>query len=225
MKALFILFLTAAMGNGISAQDCTSYYYLQNGKTTEITMFDKKGKEDGKMLYTASSVNKSGNTTTATVNFEFLDKKGKSTIKSVNNVKCSGGSLMMDMKMFMSPQQSEQMKADVKSAEAYLTYPPNMKVGDALPNGSFKADIKQGNGMSSSVEVDITERKVAAQESVTTPAGTWNCFKITYNSKFRMVMMGVGIPIKADVTEWFAPAFGVVKTESKFGKTELTAIK
>jgi hypothetical protein len=28
-----------------------------------------------------------------------------------------------------------------------------------------------------------------------------------------------------DVVEWFAPGFGIVKTESKSGKTEITSIK
>ncbi len=35
-------------------------------------------------------------------------------------------------------------------------------------------------------------------------------------------MMGIGIPVKGDVTEWFAPNFEVVKTESKGGTTVLT---
>jgi hypothetical protein len=39
------------------------------------------------------------------------------------------------------------------------------------------------------------------------------------------VKIGIGIPINADVTEWYAPGFGVVKTESGGGKTEITAIK
>jgi hypothetical protein len=37
--------------------------------------------------------------------------------------------------------------------------------------------------------------------------------------------MGIGIPMNFDVTEWFAPGFGVVKTESNGGTTQVTAIK
>lgn len=32
--------------------------------------------------------------------------------------------------------------------------------------------------------------------------------------------MGFGIPINMDVSEWFAPGFGIVKTESKFEETD-----
>jgi hypothetical protein len=37
--------------------------------------------------------------------------------------------------------------------------------------------------------------------------------------------MGIGVPLNMDATEWFAPGFGVVKTQSKYGETAITAIK
>lgn len=57
-------------------------------------------------------------------------------------------------------------------------------------------------------------------EKITTPAGSWDAYKITYNGLFRMQMAGIGIPMNMQVTEWFVPGFGVVKTEtySKNGK-------
>jgi hypothetical protein len=96
-----------------------------------------------------------------------------------------------------------------------------MKTGDALPDGKMNVDIQQDNGMKSNVDIKITERKVEGEESITTPAGTWKCFKITYHSAIKIAMMGIGIPIKMDMTEWFAPNFGVVKTESSKGATTL----
>jgi hypothetical protein len=37
--------------------------------------------------------------------------------------------------------------------------------------------------------------------------------------------MGIGVPMSFDGIEWYAPGFGVVKTESKNGGTAITAIK
>lgn len=37
--------------------------------------------------------------------------------------------------------------------------------------------------------------------------------------------MGIGVPFNIEGTEWFAPGFGIVKTESKHGRTAITAIK
>jgi hypothetical protein len=36
--------------------------------------------------------------------------------------------------------------------------------------------------------------------------------------------MGVGIPMNFEPTEWYAPGFGIIKTESKSGGTAITAI-
>ncbi|HEU4575230.1 MAG TPA: hypothetical protein VFS36_09505 [Chitinophagaceae bacterium] len=208
-----------------AAQNCESYYYLQNNKTVEMTIYNKKGDQKGRQVYNISDVKNAGGATTATVKSEFFDKKGKSVTSAINNIKCVGGILMMDMKMFISPEQSQQMKAEAQAADVYLSYPANMKVGDALPDGNFDMDIKQDNGMKTAVSVKITDRKVEGQESVTTPAGTWNCFKISYKSNIKVAVMGIGFPVKGDVTEWFAPGFGTVKTQSKWGTTEITSVK
>lgn len=216
MAACFCVAVTAAL-----SQNC-NYYFLQNGKTAEITVFNKKNAESGKNVYKISSVSKSGGTTTAVVDAELFDKKGKSFAKATNNMKCEGGALMVDLKMFMSPEQAGQLKAEAKAADVFLSYPSSMKAGDVLDDGHFTMNIKQDNGIESTVTINITDRKVEGQESVTTPAGTWNCFKITYKTNIKITMMGIGIPVKGDVTEWFAPNFGVVKTESRGGTTVLT---
>jgi hypothetical protein len=218
MKPIIVLLLLMLGGNLAFSQNC-NFYYLQDGKTAEITFYSKKGDESGKSVYAVTSASKTGNVATSTVASEVFSKKGKSVAKAVNNIKCENGMLMVDMKAFISPEQAEQIKADAKATDVYLAYPASMKVGDALPDGTMNLDIQQNNGMKSNVDVKITNRKVEGQESVTTPAGTWNCFKITYHSAVRIALMGIGIPVKADITEWFAPNFGVVKTETSKGAT------
>lgn len=81
------------------------------------------------------------------------------------------------------------------------------------------------NGLKQSIHMEVTNRKVEARESVTTTAGTWDCYKISYKSKITIKTMGIGMPINIDGTEWYAPGFGVVKTESKNGGTAITSIK
>jgi hypothetical protein len=224
MKQVFLLLLPFTSLTAFT-QDCADYYYLQNNKTIEITISTKKGKETGKNIYIISNVVKTGGTTTATVNSEFLDSKGKSISRATNNIKCTGGVLMMDMKMFISPAQQEQMgQAAATASNVYLEYPATMKEGDMLKDGIFNMDFKSQAGLASSVSVNITNRKVEGKETITTPGGTWECFRISLHSKI-VIKMLVSIPINADVTEWYAPGFGVVKTESGGGNTEITSIK
>ena len=225
MKLLTSLSLLLICGN-LFSQDCSTYYYLQNNKTIEMTISNKNGKEAGKMTYTVSDSKKSGSTVTATINSEFVDTKGKTITKGTNNVKCENGVMQMDMKVFIPAAQQEQMKSGTANAsDVFLEYPANMNVGDLLKDGQLNMDYESAGGLKSSIEISITERKVEGKESVTTPAGTWQCYKITSKNKITSRIAGIGIPITMTVTEWFAPGFGVVKTESKTGKTEITSIK
>ena len=204
------------------SQDCSNYYYLQDNKTIEMTISNKNGKESGKMTYILSNSKKNGNAVTATVNSEFVDTKGKTITKATNNVKCENGVMQMDMKVFIPPSQTS---GTATASDFYLEYPARMNVGDQLKEGHLSMDSESSGGMKSSIEIAITERKVDGKESVTTAAGTWECYKITSKNKITSRIAGIGIPITMMVTEWFAPGFGVVKTESKTGKTEITSIK
>jgi hypothetical protein len=221
MKPTFLALFFCLAASAVFSQNC-NYYYLQNGKTAELTFYNKKGDETGKGVYAVNSANKSGSTTTAQVSSEVFNKKGKTIAKATNSVKCDNGVLMVDLKAFISPEQAEQIKATAQASDVYLSYPSTMKTGDALPDGKMNVDIQQDNGMKTNVDIKITDRKVEGEESVTTPAGTWQTFKITYKSAIKVAMMGIGIPIKSDVTEWFVPNFGTVKTEAKGSTTVLT---
>ena len=132
---------------------------------------------------------------------------------------------MMDMKMFIPAQQMEQMKtSEASGSTSYLEYPADMKAGDKLKDAEFNMDYT-ANGIASNINVNMTERSVLGKENVSSPAGSWDAFKITYKSRIRMKVAGIGIPVNMDVTEWYVPDFGVVKTESRNGTTLITSIK
>ena len=222
MKNILFFALLVATSDTFS-QNCNTYYFLQNNKTIEMTIYNKKGEENGKQVYTVSKVETSGDNVTATLNSEFFDKKGKSTVKAVNEIKCSGGVMMMDMKMSMPQGQSSQ-DPNATATNVYIEYPPGMKEGDNLKDATMKIDI-DNNGMKQAVDMQVINRKVQGKETITTTAGTWDCYKITNTTKMKIKTMGIGVPVNTDVTEWFAPGFGVVKSESKGGGTAITAIR
>jgi len=223
---LITAFTFLLLSGNIFSQDCSNYYYLQNNKTIQMTISNSKGKESGKMTYTISDSKKSGNLITATINSEFVDSKGQTISKGTNNVKCENGVMQMNMKTFIPPAQLEQIRSGTATAsDVYLEYPANMKVGDQLKDGQFSMDYESASGLKSTIEISITERKVEGKESVTTPAGTWECYKISAKNRILTKVVSLGIPITMSVTEWFAPGFGIVKTESRTGKTEITSIK
>ena len=221
-NALFVLFFFLV---ATAAYAQCSYYYLQNNKTVTFGMFDKKGKEDGKYVYKVSDLTSNGGTTSATIQSEIFDKKGKSLGGGKGTMQCKDGMLMMDMNMLLSPQQTEQFKdAKMEGKAAFMEYPASLSVGQTLPDGSFDMDITMNNGMAANLSIQITGRKVEAKEKITTPAGSWEAFKINYESK-TIISMGIPIPIKTQITEWFVPGFGMIKNSTKWGTQELLSIE
>jgi DUF3108-like len=224
MKVL-LCFAVVLVAAGGKAQECKYLYYLQSGKTIEMTTYSKKGNENGKQIYSVSDVTSNNGSTSSTVNSEMFDKNGKSIAKSTNKIICNKGVLMMDMKMFIPAQQIEQINnADAKGTASFLEYPADLKPGDKLKDADFNLDYT-ANGIASNISMNMSERSVLAKENVSSPAGSWDAFRITYKSKIKMKVAGIGLPINMDVTEWYVPGFGTVKTESKYGTTLITAIK
>jgi len=211
--------------HAVHGQDCSNYLFLQKDKTVEMTIYDKKGEPNGRQVYQVSDVTTGGGATTGTLNSEMFDKKGKSMARAVSSIRCQGGVMMVDMKMMMPQQQAQQFaKADAQASNIYLEYPATMNPGDALKDGNFSMDINTG-GLKETMTMLITDRKVEGKESVTTPAGTWDCYKISYKGKMTIRMGPLPINTNLEGTEWFAPGFGVVKIQSKYGGTAITSIK
>jgi hypothetical protein len=223
-KTIAIIALLAITSLPAKAQNCKNYLLLQNNKRVEMTIYNRKGKEDGKQVWQVSNLKTAGKTTTATLNTEFFTGKGKSINKSESQVQCNGGALQMDMKLMLNEGQLKQMQ-NAKATGNLIDYPATVKAGDKLPDGYMLIDYTMEGGMKASIEINVTERLVGGKESITSPAGTWECFKITSNQKIISKVAGIGIPIKMDVTEWYAPGVGIIKTESKYGSTLITAIQ
>lgn len=229
-----ILFIAATLFNAtVIAQDCKGFYYLNNGEV-QMTVFDKKGSESGKVTYTISGVAAANGSTTASFTSEMVNEKGKSISKGAGSYKCSGGVMFLDAKVAMPQEQLAGFKdMDVKADQVYIEYPSSMSDGQALKDANFKMEIFNKQGLASTVTFDEINRKVVGKESITTPAGTWECWKISYEGKFnsKLAPLNIGIPINMMCTEWFAPGFGIVKTETSnkggklMGSTQITSVK
>lgn len=223
MKYLLLLAVITCSANTY-AQNCSGYYFLQNNKTVEMEIYNKKGEISGRQIYKVTNVSNSGNATTADINTQMLDKKGKEISKGASKMKCDNGVMMVDMKMSMPTQPGQTINADANASDIYIEYPNSMGVGDNLKDASMHMEMNS-TGMKQTIDMEVTNRKVEAKEKITTAAGTWDCFKISSHMLMKMKIMGIGKPMEFDSVEWYAPGFGVVKTESKHGGTAIVAVR
>ncbi len=162
------------------------------------------------------------------ISSESFDAKGKSLGTANLKARCEGGVFYIDMSNYLNQQSTEDYKDMEMSVEGgNLEMPSGMKAGDLLKEGDIKIAFSSGGMTVMNMSVSITNRKVEAVENLTTPAGTFECYKISYDIATKM--MGIGVKMKG--VEWYAKGVGMVKSETytKDGKlqgsTVLNAMK
>ncbi|MBO9728040.1 MAG: hypothetical protein J7623_05325 [Chitinophaga sp.] len=230
MKSLLLMVMVCGGITPALAQDCKGFYYLLNNAEIEMTVYDASGAATGKTIYKVNNVHKDGDAVSSDFSNTYYDKNNKPVNTGAGHFKCSGNTAAIDMKMSVpaAPNMSD-TKIEGKSNVAFLDYPSHMAVGQELPGGSYEMTNKV-KGMDMVLKYTISNRKVTGRETVTTAAGSWNCYVINYDLNFQMTMMNKIVPMKFSATEWFAPGFGPVKTASfregkKTGGTLITGLK
>lgn len=213
MRRLFVTICFLFFGFLCFAQDCKTFLFMSANAQIQMSIYDKKGNLSGVQIWNVSDVKKEGDGYSSTINTVFKDDKGKEITKSTGLYKCSGGMLQADLQMAM-PQQPQMQNSEAKMSNAYLEYPYAMTVGESLKDAQMEMDMNMNGGMKSKVSFKETNRKVDAKESITTPAGTWDAYQISYNANMKIQMGPIGVPTKFTVKEWFVPGIGVVKSEN-----------
>ena len=137
----FLLFLLSCITAW--SQDCSQYLFLQQNKTIEITIYNKKGEPSGKQVYTVSSVSNSGGVTTATVNSQLFDKKGRATTGATSTIKCTGGVFQVDMKL-MLPQGPASRMSSAQVCGHTLSIPAMDEVSSWSAESSSSSGVTDG---------------------------------------------------------------------------------
>jgi hypothetical protein len=229
MKKYIILatsIVTLAAGSAFTMlSDCGTFEQFNKGVTYTMSNYNDKGKLESTVDGNVIDVVKTATSTSATIDVVTKDGKGKDLGKGQYKVSCTGGKFSMDMENFISQQSKDAYKdMDFKIEGNTLDYPNDMKAGDNLADGTVTMTVsdKKSAQVISTTTINIKNRKVEAVENKTTPAGTWECYKITYTSEFVSLVSGMTLPIKPrTTTEWFSFKVGTVRTESfKNGKSE-----
>ena len=105
----------------------------------------------------------------------------------------------------------------------HIIIPPSLSVGDILPESHTEITFKMGETNIGKMTVGMTmsDREVVGQEDITTPAGTFSCYKITHNMTVETNIMGMNRTSRMMGTEWIAEGVGVVRSEQHSDKGKL----
>jgi uncharacterized protein DUF3108 len=226
-QTFFLLILLST--TAITYAQCDQLYYFQKGRVVKMATYKTATADEpnGEMVYTVQSTSSNSTGAKATVTSVYANRKGKKLTETSGEFSCHADTLKADMKTYLPSANMETMKGATTSIEGNsLAYPPNLQVGQSLPDGHFKTTTEM-EMIKQTVEVDITERKVIGRETITEAGKSWECYKMTYTSAISIKSMINPKPMvrTMNTTEWYCPSFGVLKTDSgDMGKTEITYI-
>lgn len=205
MKRIIILlaFLFLSL-SGLYAQ-CNPFYMMADGATREMTSYNSKDKVEGRQTTKVVDMVETGNGWDATLAVEIFDKKGKKEYDNQMEMSCENGVIKMDMTRFMPAEMMESADGmEMKISGDNLQWPEHLETGMTLPDASMQIDMGIMKFTTS-----LVDRKVEGRETVTTSAGTFDCYKITYTIKSKSIMN-----IEMGAADYITEKIGVIKTES-----------
>ncbi len=219
MKLRFITFLLLFIGFvfSISGQDCNMLYPLKDGTVIEYQDFDAKDKLTGSSIQTISKVVEDGDNISVGIDYQGFDKKGENLLNGNFEVRCVDGTFYMDMKNMLDAatlSAYEGMEVEVNSND--LAYPSDMNAGTQLPDADITVGISSNGVKMFTMTVFVTNRLVEAIEDITTPAGTFECYKTSFDMETKMM-----VKVQAKSTQWIAEDIGMVRTENYNKKGKL----
>lgn len=201
------------------AQDCVSYFPVKEGTVIENQHFNAKDKLESSDKQTVLTKATTVGGWEITVKSESYDEKN--TLQFSKNLKyeCKNGIFIFDMQNFLDPQTASAYKdMQVTMTAKNLEFEGSLSAGKSLPDGNIEMKV-QNQGMTlMNMTVNVTNRKVEANEKITTPAGTFDCYKITYDVETKVMFKVVGKGI-----DWIAKEVGVVRSETYDSKGKLNS--
>lgn len=214
MKIKFLFCVTLFYGTSLmlGQNACSKYYPMEEGSTFQYTMYNKKDKVEGVTDYVVSNVENDGGNTKATMKLTFTDGKGKNVIESDYNITCTGDGVKIDYESLFPSEmkkQYEDMGMEMEITGTDIEIPNDLSAGQTLDDANVSVSMDMG-AMKMKINVETFDRKVEKMESVTTPAGTFDCYLITEKSKSKVMMANMEMSNKV----WISEGVGMIKQES-----------
>ncbi len=219
---LTAIFLSLTYSSTINAQQCDAVLFMNKNASLTYTEYTKKGKKKGSTKHETIVVTGSETDVSAQIKATLFDERDKETFTTNYNAHCKDGLFSVDMLRFFDlGKLSEQNKKNLSVTidGDVLEFPHDMKPGDILNDGTISVKVNNEDNTFTLVTLtfDVFNRKIIEEESITTPAGTFLCQKVTFDfaSKFGI------ISIKGSGTEWYYQNTVLIRSESYTKKGKL----
>lgn len=199
----------------IRAQDCVTYFPLAVGSVFEIQTFNKKNKLIAFARHTVMHDSLVKHTVQVLVRKEMWDER-RQVYLGYNSYMayCHDGTLLYDTRFLLTEKDKNVMNRDPTTITFdILDVPSSFVNGQKLQEGALKLKIGTVR-----VKTEMLNRQADGMETITIPAGTFECIKISYDAYYHY---GISKVKKLRVQEWYSAGVGLVASKTFNSKGEL----
>ncbi|WP_276499560.1 hypothetical protein [Pontibacter litorisediminis] len=221
LRKVLLLLLCCQLAAAVPSQaqtDCADYQLLRENTKYELLNYDRKDRQTGRIVYNVTNVENSGDKVEATIHSQVYDEEGKLATENDFKIGCENGSISMDLNSLMGPNMMGTYKEMEMAVEGNkLLYPSNLQAGQKLEDGTMTMEMKdkESGQKAMTMVMKVTNRTVEGKESVTVPAGTYDSYKIRYNTDMENRAMEMKMPgMRMETVEYYVPEIGTVRTET-----------
>lgn len=206
MRTLIIIIICFVLTPTLAQNNCSKYYASEPGRKLVHKVYDKRDRHSLTTEYKVENRTASG----IDLTFTLWDK---------NDDRITGGALQLGCENRTTYLAPESIMTDILSQYEGIEYtitdterlaiPNNLEVGQMLPDASASISIN-AQIMAINFNINLLDRKVVRREQIETPAGTFDCYVITYTNQ-----MSGGLGTRNyQSTDWIAEGIGMVKQET-----------
>ena len=214
MKTLKITLTVLLIQFTSFAQDCSTFYPFEEGVTFQITSYGKNKKVAAITDFRITDVTDNS----ATFNSALRDKDGEVLNEASFNIICENDGVTIDMQSLLNPQLFDNFRdfeTDISGTKIVL--PNNLHIGQELQDATMIMLINM-SGINMRMEVTMTDRSVLDIETITTRAGTFECYVIGYTNTVNM-----GVNRTTSSKQWISRGVGMVKQEDYNRRGKVTS--
>lgn len=218
INPIFFLFFALFISESLLAQECHGFFPFEPDTKLEMTYYDKKGKTSSSSEMTILDIVEMDGIVEAHVASVLKDKKGEEVVSGDYRILCKENGYEVDVSNMVNPemlQATHGMELDI-TGDA-LVFPKELTVGETLPDGYTTIEVRSNDMKIMTMTIEIVDRKVEAKESITTPAGTFECYKLSYQMNSKVAFMKKNYK----TIQWIADGVGVVRDETYNKKDKL----
>lgn len=208
----------------------------EEGTTLTYVHKDRKGNIVNRSVQTVTGVAETAEGTVITLNDEMLDADGNPLTSAAADMQETIASLTIRVRIsgdrvFIPVENLEEMIAEIKESIPEtedidfivkmdeISYPLHPKAGQQLETAHVSMSLKMKDKQFDIFTVTIKDRSITGRETVTVPAGTFDCWVVN-ETEIMKSPVGMGTTTKS--VTWYADGIGEVKSLSlnKRGKLE-----